>query len=239
MLKVMSRDQTLTERARLQLEEHIIAGEMRPGDRLPSENEMGAMLGVSRTVVREAIRLLVATGLVEVRTGSGIYVRQLDSGVMRDPLDLLLRSRQLTIDEIIEVREAIEVRIAGLAAERAERADIEAMEEAIRLLRRTRNSPQEYAETDVLFHARLAAAARNPLFIVLSSSLNATMVGPIAQCARARGETAIEEAELDHARILDRVKAKDAEGARRAMQESLDQTRVIWQECNVEGAGAR
>jgi GntR family transcriptional repressor for pyruvate dehydrogenase complex len=238
MLKIMQRDQTLTERAQEQIGDFIVNGTFTPGDRLPSENEMGTMLGVSRTVVREAVRLLVAKGLVEVRTGSGIYAKKLDAELMRGPLELLLRSQRLSIDEIIEVREAIEVRIAGLAAERAEKEDIAALEEAVRLLKKTRNSPREYAETDVLFHARLAAAARNPLFMILSSSLNATMLGPIAQCARARGDAVIEEAQLDHLRILERVKAKDVEGARRAMQESLDETRLIWRESNVETASA-
>jgi GntR family transcriptional regulator, transcriptional repressor for pyruvate dehydrogenase complex len=67
MLQTVTRDQTLTERARQQFEELIVSGKLRPGDRLPSESEMGKMLGVSRTVVREAVRLLSAKGLVEAR----------------------------------------------------------------------------------------------------------------------------------------------------------------------------
>ena len=85
----MIREQTLTERAQRQLEELIVAGKIKPGDRLPSESQMGKMLGVSRTVVREAVRLLSARGLVDVKTGSGIYVRELNSIMMSDPIDLL------------------------------------------------------------------------------------------------------------------------------------------------------
>ena len=136
MLKAVTREQTLTERAQHQFEELIVSGKLMPGDRLPSENEMGKMLGVSRTVVREAVRLLSARGLVEARSGSGVYVRELNSAMIREPIDLLLRCRAIKVEDILEVRALMEVHLAGLAAERASSEEIVAMEQAIGASRR-------------------------------------------------------------------------------------------------------
>jgi len=220
MLKAVIREQTLTERAQQQFEELILSGKLRPGDRLPSESDMGKMLGVSRTVVREAVRLLSAKGLVEARSGSGIYVRELNSGMIREPIDLLLRYRAIKVEDILEVRNLMEVHLAGLAAERATSENIAAMEETIAALHNPRLSPREYAEIDVAFHACLAAASGNPLFGILSQSLDAVMIDPI-RFNFERSASARTDALKEHGRILDRLKARDAEGARRAMTESL------------------
>ncbi len=227
MLRTVSREQTLTERAQEQLQDLIVAGKMKPGDRFPAESEMGKMLGVSRTVVREAVRLLSAKGLVEARTGSGIYVRGLNSGMIREPMDLLLRSRAITVEDIVEVRRLLEVHLAGLAAQRASSRDIAAMEDAVAKLHQPGLSPREYAEIDVAFHGRLAVAAGNPLFIVLAQSVNAVMVDPIC-FVYMRDNRAREDTIREHGSVLDRIKARDPEGARKAMTESLADAPFNW-----------
>jgi GntR family transcriptional repressor for pyruvate dehydrogenase complex len=227
MFKTVTREQTLTERAQKQLEDLIVSGSLKPGDHLPSESQVGKMLGVSRTVVREAMRLLSAKGLVEARGGSGIYVRQLNSGMIRDPIDLLLRCRAISVENIVEVRAVIEVHLAGLAAQRATSEDIAAMEEAIAQLHNPKLTPREYAEIDVAFHAHLAVAAGNPLFGILSQSINAVMVDPIRFAFEGK-DSARKDTIREHSRILDQVKARDPEGARQAMAESLIDAPVNW-----------
>lgn len=227
MLKTVTREQTLTERAQQQFEELIVSGRLKAGDRLPSESQMGEMLGVSRTVVREAVRLLSARGLVEARSGSGVYVRELNSGMIRDPIDLLLRCRAIRSEDIVEVRALIEVHLAGLAAQRASSGDIASMEASIAKLHNPRLSPPEYAEIDVEFHAGLALAAGNPLFGILSQSINAVMVDRI-RFTFERNRRAREDTIQEHSRILDRVKARDPEGARKAMAESLTDAPYNW-----------
>jgi len=181
---------------------------------------MGEMLGVSRTVVREAVRLLSAKGLVEVRTGSGIYVRELNADLIRDPMDLLLRSRVITVEDIIEVRVLVQVHVAGLAAQRASADDIAALEETIAKLRNAKLSSLQSAEIDAAFHGGLALAAGNPLFSMLSQSINAVMIDPMRD-EYERHDSAREDAIREHSHILDRVKARDPEGARQAMADSL------------------
>jgi len=220
MFKTVTRELSLTERAQQQLEDLIVSGSLKPGDHFPSESHVGKMLGVSRTVVREAMRLLSAKGLVEARGGSGIYVRELNSSMIRDPIDLLLRCRAIKVEDIVEVRAVIEVHLAGLAAQHATSEDIAAMEEAIAQLHNAKLEPLEYAEIDIAFHTHLAVAAGNPLFGILSQSINAVMVDPI-RFAFQRRDSARNDAIREHRRILDQVKARNPEGARKAMAESL------------------
>jgi GntR family transcriptional regulator, transcriptional repressor for pyruvate dehydrogenase complex len=222
MFKSVVRETTLTERAQRQVEELILNGMLKAGDRLPSERALTQKLGVSKTVVREAIRSLAAKGLVEVRPGSGMYVLGLGSDLMKDPMNLLLRSRHLKPEDIFEVREALEVKIAGLAAERAEANDLKEMEETIRALKMGKLTPIEYAELDVAFHKRLARASGNPLFSALVNTINDVMVEVRLRSISVLGETKfIADAIEQHSRIFERVKARDVEGARRAMEVHL------------------
>ena len=225
MLKAVYRDRTLTDQVRQQLENLIVGDSILPGDRLPSEKAMSAKMGVSRSVVREAIQQLTAQGLVETRTGSGIYVRALGTHLVTEPMNLLLRSRRFGTEEILEVREVLEVKIAGLAAERAQPVDIEAMQSTIDALTNSQLTPSEYAETDVAFHNRLAAAAGNPLFSVLSNSINDVMIKIRLRAFSVDGIETARRAAHYHERILEKVAAGDVEGARLAMTEHLGEAR--------------
>lgn len=228
MFKSVLRETTLTERAQQQVEELILAGTLKAGDRLPSERALTAKLGVSKTVVREAVRTLVAKGLIEVRAGSGMYVLGLGSDLMRDPMKLLLRSRHLKLEDIFEVREALEVNIAGFAAERAEANDLKEMAETIRALNMRKLTPIEYAELDVAFHKRLAQASGNPLFSALVNTINDVMVEVRLRSISVLGEAKfIADAIEQHSRIFERVKAHDVEGARRAMEDHLAGGRAL------------
>jgi GntR family transcriptional repressor for pyruvate dehydrogenase complex len=227
MLENVPRDLTLTERAQQQLEELIVSGRLAAGKRLPSESEMAKMLGVSRTVVREAVRLLSAKGLVDVRTGSGIYVRQLSGAIVRDPIQLLLRNRAISIDDIVEARVLLEVHLAGVAAERARPSDINAMQDAVDAVARPGLTPLEYAEQDVAFHARIAAASRNPLFVILSETINAVMAGQI-EAEYQNNPDAQQDTIREHSAILNRVRTGDVSGARAAMELALAHAPDHW-----------
>ena len=227
ILKAVARDLSLTERAKQQLENLIVGQKLQPGERLPAEGEMAKMLGVSRTVVREAIRSLAAKGLVESRTGSGVYVRSLNHEIVQEPISLLLRSQNLTVDDILEIREMLDVKIAAVAAERAQQDDIEAMESTIQVLSRLKLSAAEYAEADMSFHSRLAAAARNPLFLILTNSIGDVMLEVRLRVFNVDSAWAIEQAVLHHSKILSRIKAHDSVGASHEMEQDLENSREM------------
>src|SRR5689334_7353637 len=134
ILETLKRTPGLVERTEAQLEKLIVSGSYRPGTRMPSERELGQQLGISKTVVREAIRSLAARGLVEVRPGSGTYIRQVSDDMVTRPMALLLRSAVLDVEHIHEVRLSLEIQIAGLAARRASDANVKAMQQAIAAL---------------------------------------------------------------------------------------------------------
>lgn len=238
MLKVVSREQTLAIRAHQQLEQLIVERTYQPGDRLPSEAEMGQMLGVSRTVVREAVRLLSAKGLVEARAGSGIYVTGPGFGMMEEPMSLLIRSQYVTAENLIEVRETMEVRIAGLAAERATAEEIEKIDEAVRVLQKPRLTVNEFVEADLGFHNLLASATGNPLFTVLSHSMNEVMAKLHAGAYRLDSAVCVQSALQCHTKILLAVKGRNPIAARQAMEEHLVDSRE-WTRRVAESAKGR
>src|SRR6266568_6981324 len=114
------------EQVAVQIEERILNGELRAGDRLPTERELAEQFHVSRTAVREALKTLAQKGLVDMRPGRGTLVIDGTTGALGDSLGLVMRLELGAVggsDKLIEVREILEVQIAGLAAERATETD--------------------------------------------------------------------------------------------------------------------
>src|SRR3989442_6204303 len=112
MFRSIAHQSSLTQRAQVQIEDLIVDGALARGDRLPYERELTERLQVSKTVVREAIRALVGKGLLEVRAGSGVYVRHFGSDVIEESMKLLLRANVLKPADIHEIRTILEVNIA-------------------------------------------------------------------------------------------------------------------------------
>ncbi|MBI1879147.1 MAG: FadR family transcriptional regulator [Chloroflexi bacterium] len=208
LFKSLQREATLSDRVTDQIENLIIANHLQPGDQLPPERELARQFGVSRTVVREAIRGLVAKSLLEVRSGGGTVVRRPTAEVVAQSMSLFLRGAQPTVnyEKIHEVRRLLEIEIAGLAAERHTEADLVRIEENL-------------ARIDIAFHAALAQATHNELFNLLLDSLADIMYevrisGFTVPNAMARGLTY-------HSAIFEQVQASNPAGARRAMSEHL------------------
>jgi GntR family transcriptional repressor for pyruvate dehydrogenase complex len=217
----VTRQSTLTERTQSQIEKLIVGGQLQPGDRLPSEKELCARLGVSKTVIREAVRSLAAKGLLDVRAGSGTYVLEMGEEIVSKPISLLLRTHAIQPRHIDEVRQALDVRIAALAAEHARQANIDAMEGAIQKLQAPGLTANEFAAADLEFHHALATASGNPLFSMLSSSLNDVMKEARLWAFQQEGKAMARRAVRCHSRILERVKAKDTKGAAQAVRAHL------------------
>jgi GntR family transcriptional repressor for pyruvate dehydrogenase complex len=164
---------SLVDQVAVRLETLVIDNALQAGDLLPPERELGELLGVSRTVVREAVRSLVARGLLEVRQGRGTFVRSPDPALASQVITHMLRSRgagQIAFPRVHEVRRLLEVEIAGLAAERRTEDDLR---DIAALLERTASAgdPDTWARADVAFHARLADATHNLLFPVLLGAM--------------------------------------------------------------------
>ena len=212
----------LRDRAAEQLLDMVISGGLRPGDRLPPERELCERLGVSRTVVREALNLVEARGLVSIEHGRGAVVSGGEPRAVRDTLGLLLRVQPKTLWELLEMRGILEVEVAGLAAERADSDDIEALRVQVERMRGSIDVSEGYVDADVEFHALLARAARNGVLL--------TMLEPVVDLLRASRRISADRpgnarrALGEHERILADVESGDADGARRKMQAHLANT---------------
>ena len=219
----MVRESGLADRVAQHMTDLVLSGELERGTQLPAERILAEQYGVSRTVVREAIRSLMSKGILEIRSGSGTYVRGPDTAAATESISLLLRMHQgdgaIALQKATEIRRVLEVEIAGLAAERATAEDIAALEEQMVRLRQAEHDRDAFVRSDVDFHAALAQATRNELFVVVLNSIADVM----REVRRLGFETpqGFASALHHHAELLAAIRAGDAGAARRTMEGHL------------------
>jgi GntR family transcriptional regulator, transcriptional repressor for pyruvate dehydrogenase complex len=220
LFRALPRETTLANRVSQQLEDLIVERRLQPGERLPAERELARQFGVSRTVIREAVRSLMAKGMLEVRSGSGTIVCAPNAAAVSQSMTLFLRAGHPELDyrKVLEVRSILEVEIAALAAERRTDNDIARMEQ---ILEETLNTTtrESYVKADIAFHSALAQATHNEIFSLLLDS--------VVEIMRKLREMAFDippapnRAHKYHRAILEQVKNANAAGARQAMREHL------------------
>jgi len=189
------------------------------GAKLPSERELGDQFGVSRTVIREAVRDLAAKGVLDVRSGSGARVAHVDGAAVGQSLVLFLRRRGLLDPEKIhEVRETLELQTTRLAALRGTDDDLAAIRQAYTWMAKVKDDPEEASKADVEFHRAIARAAENELYLVLVDSLSDVLMEiRLATLARpGRADAAIAQ----HGRVVDALERRDSEAAVAAMRDA-------------------
>jgi len=226
----VSRGVNLSDQLVEQLTEAIVSKRIAPGERLPSERELGEQFKVSRTVVREAVRSLAARGLVRVTAGRGVEVNERPSAPMAQSMRLLVRGHEgLDYGKVNEVRMAVEVQTAGLAAERATTADIERLQELCDAHARALDEGNLSAasEADFEFHNVLTRAAGNELLVVMLDSISDVM-REVRQQAVGAAPHASADGLKAHQRILKCVAARKPDAARTAMIEHLKEAERLW-----------
>ena len=207
----------IKERVAGQLRSLIEAGSLHAGERLPSERELAEQLGVSRSTVREAVQFLGALGLVEIRHGSGTFVRA-DGDLPSEWLQWTKR-HQVEVHELLEVRRGLEAVAAELAAER--KHELEAMQEALADMEAALDGPDVpgLVEADLSFHTALAAASGNTALHHLAESLGRELLRERGAIWNEPGRP--ERSLREHRRIYDAVRAGDTLGARTALVDHL------------------
>lgn len=164
------------------LEQRILEGSLKPGDRLPSEREFAVTLGVSRPSLREAIQTLAVKGLLTTRHGGGTFVTDRLVAQFMDPWQQMLAGNPLLHRDLLEFRQMLESQAAALAADRATDVDVAALDAAhIRLAQAyERDDLAEAIETDVAFHQAIAEASHNAMIVHLTTSLMRLMHGHVS-----------------------------------------------------------
>jgi GntR family transcriptional repressor for pyruvate dehydrogenase complex len=208
------------------LRKQIVAGELKVGQRLPTEREIAERYCVSRNVVREAIRALTNDGLVIVRQGSGTYVADGTSKALGDSLELAISLGDVADKflRLIEIRQLIEPGVAALAAEHATPADIEALRREVDIMHSALTDVDTFIAADQRFHVAIAKASGNYLVPL--------MLNPIVDVLDEQRkklffiEDSPTAAQDFHRLILSKIEKHDARGAFAAMRAHLEQVRT-------------
>ena len=207
-----------------QIEESILSGDLKPGDKLPPEHELAEQFGVSRTAVREAVKALTQKGLVVVHVGRGTFVTDGTSEVVRHSLGLMMKIGQEEGNQyLVEIREILEPEIAALAASRIQAEDLASLHEAVAVMDRSLDNTPVFIEADLDFHLALVEGTQNPLVLLLVDALIDLLRDLRVRTSRAEGS--LNRAQQHHKRILKAVEAGDSEAARQAMRKHLNQVR--------------
>lgn len=147
------------------LNQLLISGELKVGDRLLPERELAAKLGVSRPIVREALRSLAMIGALEIRKGNGTFVQSPDISSLSNFLTLIIAQSAGVIENILEVRIALEREAIRLACSRARHHDLQAISSAFDRIVETIDDPVTGGQADFDFHTRLVEASHSPALI--------------------------------------------------------------------------
>lgn len=199
-------------------ESDILSGRVTAGEKLPSERELATKHGVSRPVVREAMRTLIERHLVEVVPGRGTFVRGTRTSDVAPGMEALLRRRQPTPRDLVEARTTLECTAAALAASRSDEADRAAMANAIARLDAA-SDLIERVRYDLAFHLAVARAAHNPVIDTMFSAISGLT---IELMLRSLADPVVVPVSLPyHGAIVDGIRSRDVEGARRAMADHL------------------
>jgi len=214
-----------------QIQRQMAEGVLRPGDRLPAERELVEAFGVSRSSVRDAIRVLELAGLVEPRQGEGTVVRELTLDSLVSPLASVLVTRKDLLADLLEARRLIEPGVAERAALAATEEDTEAMEAILGRQHAEIAAGRLAVEEDTAFHYRLATTARNPVILKVIDVLMDLLQAERARSLQVRGRP--RRSLEGHRRILDAVRSRDPEAAGRAMEQHLNEIGQILQVSQV------
>lgn len=217
-----------------QIKSLIATDEMSPGARLPGERELCERLGISRSSVREALRVLEVIGLVEIRPRSGTYVKDPTGDILYAPLLPWLTSHQETVRQIFELRQLIEPGAAYLAAQRADAEDVRAMHQTLVDMEASikRNDLVGAILADSQFHHWITRATRNDYLASFTNNLMHFLEEGRKASLRVPGQP--RRALVGHRRIYEAIARRDANAARSAMEDHL---RDAWLYISRELAG--
>lgn len=206
---------SVSQRIVTQIEQLLDSGNLKPGDRLPTERDLAQLVGASRPSVREAVRILQAQGRLDVKHGLGVFVVEPPA---TPDLGAALNSPELDIDELFSMREVLEVPAASWAAERITEAEVESLRRILDDLDAAFDTDpadfQQLARLDAAFHLTIADIADNRFLRQTSHVLHDILISGMKSTLLIPGRR--EKSRAQHERILDALAANDPGAAGRA-----------------------
>jgi GntR family transcriptional repressor for pyruvate dehydrogenase complex len=211
-----------------QLRERLRTDELRPGDRLPSERLMAEQFQVSRNTVREAMRMLEISGLIEIRKGAtgGGFISHGDPGVVARTLTDMFSLSAFSLSDFTEVRLFLGSAVTRTACERATEEDLLALEDNVRRASSLTDAGdwESRALVNHEFLDLLAMATGNPVFVMLQSSITEMVRDIVSAVGPTRGEGILQS----RRRLLTHLRARDADAACKEMETHLKKVHAVW-----------
>lgn len=214
--------ETLYTRIASHLRELIVTRQLRPGERLPSEREFAQLLGVSRVPIREAMRVLSAQGLVEIRRGHGVYVTSQNIEATIDHLALVVLNQRDTFKELFAVRRLLEPPAAQWAAMHCDDGDVQQLRKIAADMESASTEPVNFealADLDVQLHVLIAEAAQNRVLRTIMESIQGFHRQQLESSLRYKGR--VGQTFRDHTRIVTAIVNGDVVEAGAAMIDHL------------------
>ena len=214
---------SLVQRAIDDVRNHIRNEELRVGDSLPGEGHFAVKLGVSRAVMREAFGVMAALRLIDVGNGRKPRVSAIDGAVIASSLDHAVSTAQISVAEVWDVRRTIEARTAALAAQNRTDAEARAIVDLAEAMDRDHHDMAKVVAHDIAFHAAIARAGRNALFVQIVSSFSGLMeeAVPAAWQTRVAEEDRLSTLER-HRAVARAILKRDPDAAVQAMDAHFD-----------------
>jgi GntR family transcriptional repressor for pyruvate dehydrogenase complex len=234
------RPKKISEEIVSQIKQLISKGDLKPGDRIPSERDLATMLGVSRPSVREAIMVLEAMGFLDSRQGGGTFVRALTEGSIMDPLAKLVEKKDPELlRALAEVRMGLESWSAYLAAQRAEDEDLAELRRIYAVMEKQAARGGWDSEVDAEFHYAITAASHNSLQMHVLDSIHSIFHTTIqvALMEFYQEEGHVQLLLTHHREIMEAIVAHEPELARQKMMEHLSMVEKKMAQLLEEKAG--
>jgi GntR family transcriptional repressor for pyruvate dehydrogenase complex len=205
-----------------QIVQYLLSGDLKPGDKLPTEYEFAQQLGVGRNSIREAIKMLSSIGVIEIKRGSGTFIAESMSSSMLNPLILSLVFEQGASDELLELRFLLDTGVAELVIEKVSDQDVARLEDANQqfheeALRDHHDNPHALRDFDLNFHRLFYDLAGNSLLNKIAQAIYTLFFASIEETVEADPVTAYK----NHQMIIEAMKQRDVGLLRRRMRESL------------------
>ncbi len=205
----------------MQLKDLMVQKELRPGDRLPSERLLAEQFGVSRSIVREAAKLLEQQGLVSIEVGRGTFITAMQPESITDSLQMLLLQHDdgLSFDHVYAVRQMIELETARLAALNATEDDMVELAQLLHEMIENHENIEQFTFADTEFHKALARATHNPLFLTLLMPITHLLRQIQRTASRTKGGPS--DAIHYHELIVEALRNRDPDASVAAMRDHL------------------
>ncbi len=227
MYKPVQREEVLSRQVARQMEDLYIRGELQAGNRLPPERELCETFSVSRTVIREAIQVLSAKGMLKSQSGSGTYVQAVELETLEKMMNLYAASRLdgQAVIHAFEFRVVLELQVVRLAAERRTAENIKKLEAVLYEMEMSLDDPEAYSSLDAAFHLEIARASQNPWFETFLKAGSALIRQIISYSNVIPGRPA--ESLKAHRAVYSAIEQKNQDAAEARMYEHLDLYRSI------------